>query len=94
MRAILVEPVAGTKAYAMATEAQAMGRAHRQDGKDRGFVRFLIRDTAEQSLHVRNCIDNGELKETPGRRRRRPRLEVIGWSPCRTSGECRNKYRH
>jgi SNF2 family DNA or RNA helicase len=59
---VLIEPVGGTKAYATATEAQAIGRAHRQGGQARKFplkvVRFVMRGTGEQDLYIRNFIDS------------------------------------
>jgi len=60
---ILCEPVKGQKSYALATEAQAIGRAHRQGVKtDRKLkvIRFVLKDTQEESLYARNCL-NTEL---------------------------------
>ena len=49
---ILVEPVGGSLTYAQGTEAQAIGRAHRQGGGARPVplkvVRMIISDTVEE----------------------------------------------
>eukprot|EP01128_Nolandella_sp_AFSM9_P010099 TRINITY_DN692_c0_g2_i1.p1 TRINITY_DN692_c0_g2~~TRINITY_DN692_c0_g2_i1.p1 ORF type:complete len:1230 (-),score=332.21 TRINITY_DN692_c0_g2_i1:54-3488(-) len=52
---ILLDPVFGTKKEALATESQAIGRAHRQ-GQTRvvTVVRFIIRDTVEHEVFLRN----------------------------------------
>jgi SNF2 family DNA or RNA helicase len=51
---ILVDPVAGTKSHADATEAQAIARAHRiGQTKQVKVIRLIIRDTIEQQLHER-----------------------------------------
>ena len=51
---VLVDPVAGTKSHADATEAQAIARAHRiGQNKQVKVVRLIIRDTIEQRLHER-----------------------------------------
>lgn len=49
---IIMEPVAGSKAYATATEAQAVGRAHRQGGGERAIplkVRVPVRQNPRTS---------------------------------------------
>jgi SNF2 family DNA or RNA helicase len=51
---ILLEPVAGTKSQATATETQAIGRAHRVgQTKQVTVVRFIMRNTIEQEMHER-----------------------------------------
>jgi len=59
---ILCEPGHGLKSHANAIDAQAIGRAHRQGGGGRSFplkvVRMVTRDTVEQTLYLRNCLDS------------------------------------
>ena len=51
---ILLEPVGGPKSHADATEAQAIGRAHRVgQSKQVTVVRFIVRNTVEQEMHER-----------------------------------------
>jgi len=52
---LLMDPVAGTAEQAKAVEGQAIGRAHRL-GQDRQItvVRFIVRDTVEYDLYLRN----------------------------------------
>jgi len=63
---ILCDPVAGTKAHAAATEAQAIGRAHRQGVKRNRklkVVRFIIKDTIEEELYLRNNLQEEESED-------------------------------
>jgi len=56
---ILMDPVSGSKKEAQATEAQAIGRAHRQGQKNEvTVVRFVIKDTLEHEYYLRNNADN------------------------------------
>jgi hypothetical protein len=56
---VLIEPVAGTKEEALATEGQAIGRAHRQgQTKELHVLRLIMRDTIEHELHRRNFGDS------------------------------------
>ncbi|RUS34003.1 hypothetical protein BC938DRAFT_482876 [Jimgerdemannia flammicorona] len=52
---LLLDPVAGTAEQARAVEGQAIGRAHRL-GQDKQItvVRFIVRDTVEYDLYLRN----------------------------------------
>ena len=51
----IVDPMDGAKEKAQAIEAQAIGRAYRQGQKNQvTIVRFIIRDTVEHVLLVRN----------------------------------------
>jgi SNF2 family DNA or RNA helicase len=52
---VLLDPMDGTVEEARATEVQALGRAHRQ-GQDQKvtLVRFIIQDSVEEELYLRN----------------------------------------
>eukprot|EP00029_Vermamoeba_vermiformis_P008911 TRINITY_DN4297_c1_g1_i1.p1 TRINITY_DN4297_c1_g1~~TRINITY_DN4297_c1_g1_i1.p1 ORF type:complete len:1047 (+),score=234.72 TRINITY_DN4297_c1_g1_i1:95-3235(+) len=52
---ILMDPVTGSKKEAQAIESQAIGRAHRQgQTKQITIVRFVVRNTIEHALYLRN----------------------------------------
>jgi len=54
---ILVDPMSGSKEEAQAFEAQAIGRAYRQgQTKQVTIVRFIIKDTLEHTLYLRNSV--------------------------------------
>lgn len=54
---LLLDPFAGTKEEAKATEAQAIGRAFRQGQKNRLVViRFVVKNSIEQELHERKIV--------------------------------------
>jgi SNF2 family DNA or RNA helicase len=51
----LMDPVSGTKEEALATERQAIGRAHRLGQNSQvTVVRMIIKDTVEHDLYLRN----------------------------------------
>eukprot|EP00727_Mastigamoeba_balamuthi_P009804 m51a1_g5446 putative superfamily ii helicase (1071) ;mRNA; r:198018-201704 len=52
---VLLSPVAGSVEYARATEAQAIGRAHRiGQKKPLAIVRFIVKDTVEHRIYTTN----------------------------------------
>jgi len=58
---ILIDPMTGSKTEAQAIESQAIGRAYRQGQKHQlSIVRFIIRDTLEYNLFLRNNTDDPE----------------------------------
>jgi SNF2 family DNA or RNA helicase len=59
---ILMDPVVGSKQEAQATESQAIGRAHRQGQKKQiTVVRFIVRNTIEHALYLRNNDVNEDM---------------------------------
>lgn len=57
----LIDPLTGTKEHAKATEAQAIARAYRQGQKNNvTVVRFIIQDTLDHQLYLRNTQSEGE----------------------------------
>lgn len=55
------DPVAGTRKEAQATEAQAVGRAFRQGQEAQvTTVRFLIKDTIEHQMYIKNYLEDEE----------------------------------
>ena len=66
---ILIEPVGGSRTYAQATEAQAIGRAHRQGGGERSVplkvVRMIISDTTEEVHNTRYLFSPCQKHEFP-----------------------------
>jgi len=52
---ILIDPMTGSKSEAQAIERQAIGRAYRLGQKHQlAIVRFVIQETAEHKLFMRN----------------------------------------
>jgi hypothetical protein len=51
----MTDPVTGSKKEAQAIESQAIGRAHRQgQTKQITIVRFIVKNTIEHALYLRN----------------------------------------
>jgi len=58
---ILMDPVKGTKEEALATESQAIGRAHRQGQTNQiTIVRFVVKNTVEYTTYVKNYFGDDE----------------------------------
>jgi SNF2 family DNA or RNA helicase len=62
---LLMDPMTGTKEEAQAYENQAVGRAQRQgQTKPVTVVRFVIKNTIEHELYVRNAGSNQQGSPT------------------------------
>jgi len=58
---IFIDPMTGSKSEALATESQAIGRAHRQGQQNQLIVvKFVVRNTLEEKLHLRNNTNTTE----------------------------------
>ena len=67
----------GTKEEAQSIEAQAIARAYRQGQNSQvTLVRFIIKDTIEHEMYVKNYLNNDE-SQFHGRQKGNPRILII-----------------
>lgn len=63
---VLLDPVAGSREAARATEGQALGRAHRLgQTKQLTVLRLIMENTVEHKLYLRNYASLAEVQARP-----------------------------